>query len=105
MPRMRSSVHPMMKPDLRLDFCTHQAANFACRHWHYSRKIPVGKLVKVGVWESGKFIVTIIFGDGLLRPKSVVYGVVDKFKVAEIVRIALREHQHEVSRMISITIK
>jgi hypothetical protein len=30
---------------------------------------------------------------------------VDKFRVAEIVRIALREHQHEVSRMIEIAIK
>jgi hypothetical protein len=94
-----------MKPDLQLDFCSHQAAAFACRHWHYSRKIPVGKLVKVGVWENGKFIGAIIFGDGLLGPKCIVYGGIDKFRIAEIVRIALRDHQHEVSRMISIAIK
>ena len=50
--------------------------------------------MKVGVWEDGKFIGAIIFGDGLLGPKSIVYGGVDKFKMAEIVRIALREHQH-----------
>jgi len=94
-----------MKPELRLDFCTHQAAHFACRLWHYSKKIPVGKLVKIGVWEEGKFIGAIVFGEGLLGPRSVVYGGVDKFRVAEIVRIALREHRHEVSRMISIAIK
>jgi hypothetical protein len=94
-----------MKPELRLDFCSHQCARFACRHWHYSKKIPVGKLVKVGVWEEENFIGAIIFGDGLLGPKSVVYGVVDKFKVAEIVRIALQDHRHPVSRMISIAIK
>jgi len=94
-----------MKPELRLDFCSYQAAQYACRHWHYSRKIPVEKLVKIGVWEDGKFIGAIIFDDGLLGPKSVVYGGVNKFKVAEIVRIALREHRHEVSRMISIAIK
>lgn len=94
-----------MKPTLKLDFCSHEAAAFACRHWHYSKKIPVGKLVKVGVWEDGKFIGAIIFGDGLLGPTRTVYGGVDKFQIAEIVRIALRDHQHEVSRMISIAIK
>jgi hypothetical protein len=35
----------------------------------------------------------------------VVYGGVDKFKVAEIVRVALQKHQYPVSRMISIGIK
>ena len=93
-----------MKPVLRLDFCSHEAARLACRRWHYSKKIPVGKLVKVGAWEGGRFIGAIIFGDGLLGPKRVVYGGVDKFKVAEIVRIALRDHKHEVSRMIAIAI-
>ena len=61
----------------------------------------LGKLVR----EDGKFIGAVAFGGGLLGPKSIVYGSVDKFKVAEIVRIALREHQYEVSRMISIAIK
>ena len=102
---MRGIVRPTMTPELRLDFCSHEAVRFACRRWHYSRKIPVGKLVKVGVWEGGKFIGVILFGDGLLGPKPTVYGGVDKFKVAEIVRIALREHVHAVSRMISIAIK
>jgi hypothetical protein len=95
----------MTKPGLRLDFCSYPAAQYACRHWHYSRKIPVGKLVKIGVWEDEKFIGAIVFGDGLLGPKSIVYGSVDKFKVAEIVRIALRKHEHPVSRMISIAVK
>ena len=94
-----------MKPTLRLDFCSHEAARLAYRRWHYSRKIPVGKLVKVGVWEGGKFIGAIVFGDGLLGPTQYVYGGIDKFKIAEIVRIALREHSWPVSRMIAIAIK
>jgi hypothetical protein len=65
----------------------------------------VGKLVKVGVWEGGKFKGAVIFGDGLLGPRSHVYGGIDKFEIAEIVRIALRQHQHEVSRMIRIAVK
>jgi hypothetical protein len=102
---MWSRIHTEMKPELRLNFCSHEAAAFACRRWHYSAKIPVGKLVKVGVWEGGRFIGAIVFGDGLLGPRSHVYGGVDKFQIAEIVRIALREHQHEVSRMIRIAVK
>jgi hypothetical protein len=102
---MWSSIRAEMKPELRLDFCSYEAARLACRRWHYSKKIPVGKLVKVGVWESGKFIGAIVFGDGLLGPKGTVYGGVDKFKVAEIVRVALREHSWPVSRMIAIAIK
>src|SRR5436305_573628 len=94
-----------MKPTLKLDYCSYEAARFACRRWHYSKKIPVGKLVKVGVWEGRQFIGAIVFGDGLLGPKGTVYGGVDKFKVAEIVRIALREHVWPVSRMISIAIR
>src|SRR5438094_4260399 len=102
---MRASIRAEMKPELRLDFCAYEAARFACRRWHYSKKIPVGKLVKIGVWEGGQFIGAIVFGDGLLGPKGTVYGGVDKFKVAEVVRIALWEHVHPVSRMISIAIK
>jgi hypothetical protein len=93
-----------MRPELRLNFCAHEPARFACRRWHYSKKIPVGKLVKVGVWEGSKFIGVIIFGDGLLGPRSTYFGI-DKFKVAEIVRVALRAHNHEVSRMIRVAIK
>jgi hypothetical protein len=61
--------------------------------------------VRIGVWENGSFIWAIVFGDGLLGPKGIVFGGVDKFKVAEIVRIALRKHEHPVSRMISVAVK
>ena len=93
-----------MKTELRLAFCSHEAAQLACRRWHYSKKIPVGKLVKVGVWENGRFIGAIVFGDGLLGSSSTYFGI-NKFHIAEIVRIALREHITPVSKMISIAIK
>jgi hypothetical protein len=44
----------MAKADLRIDWATHAAAKYACENWHYSGCMPVGKLVKVGAWESGK---------------------------------------------------
>jgi hypothetical protein len=93
-----------MKPELKLDFCSYEAAHLACKRWHYSKNIPVGKSVKIGCWESGRFVGAIVFGDGLLGPTNTFLGI-DKFKVAEITRIALSEHVHPVSRMIRIAIK
>lgn len=42
--------------DLKIDFCSHEGAKHACLYWHYARAMPVGKLVKIGVWENKKFI-------------------------------------------------
>lgn len=36
---------------LRLDFCSHEAAKHSVFRWHYSRCMPAGKLVRIGVWE------------------------------------------------------
>ncbi len=74
------------------------------RRWHYSKKIPVGKLVNVGVWENQRFIGAIVFADGLLGSSSTYFGM-NKYHIAEIVRIALREHVTPVSKMISVAIK
>lgn len=89
------------KADLVVDWCSHQAAKYACQHWHYSESIPIGRLVKLGVWEDGAFIGCVIFGDGLLgRTKS--YCGIDKMQVAECVRIALDTHIAPVSKILSI---
>lgn len=42
--------------DLRLDFCSHEAAKHAVLRWHYSRAMPAAKLVRIGVWEDGRFV-------------------------------------------------
>jgi hypothetical protein len=47
-----------------MDWATHAAAVYACRHWHYSGCMPAGKTVKVGAWELGRFIGCVIFGRG-----------------------------------------
>ena len=44
------------KPTLKIDWASHEAAKFACVNWHYSKCLPIGKLVKVGVWEDSKYI-------------------------------------------------
>ena len=44
------------KVDLRLDWCSYEAAKYAVEHWHYSKRMPKSKLAKIGVWEDGEFI-------------------------------------------------
>ena len=94
----------MGKIDLKIDWATHKAAKYACEHWHYSKKIPVNKLLKVGVWESGEFIGVIIFGVGASAQLHKQFGLKNT-EVCELVRIALKKHQSPVSRMISIAFK
>jgi len=90
--------------NLRLDWCSHKAAKYAVMNWHYSKKMPVGKLVKIGVWENEKFIGVILFGDGILGSGKTFMGY-DKMKVAEIVRVALTNHDATVSKLLSISIR
>jgi hypothetical protein len=92
------------RPELRLDWCTHEAAKYACEKWHYSKKIPVNKLVKIGVWESELFIGVVIFGVGASAVLHKQFGV-DRYSVCELVRVALSNHVTPVSRIISIAMK
>jgi len=66
--------------------------------------MPVNKLVKIGVWEDGKFIGVIIFGVGA---SAVIHKqfAVGRFEVAELVRIALKDHRATVSRMVAIALR
>lgn len=89
---------------LRLDWATQEATKFACTNWHYSKTVPTGKLVKIGIWEDGKFVGVIIFGDGVLGSGKTVYGV-SKMFVGELVRVAMKTHKTPVSRCLSIAIK
>lgn len=98
------SLIAVEKFDLRIDWATHEAAVYACKHWHYSKSVPVPPLVKVGVWESGKFIGVVLFSRGaspsLLKP----YGL-SQSEGCELTRIALAEHKSQVSRIVRIAIQ
>ena len=89
---------------LLIDFCSHKAAKFACKTWHYSKSIPAGKLVKIGVWENQQFIGVVIFGRGANRNMLSPYGL-KKNEGCELVRVALREHKTPVSRIVAIALK
>ena len=94
----------MGKADLRIDWATHEAAKYACVNWHYSGCLPVGKLVKVGAWENGKFIGVVLFGRGANKSLGEPYGC-DQTESCELVRIALTSHITPVSKIMSLALK
>lgn len=93
-----------MKTELRIDWATYEAAKYAVENWHYSEKMPAGKLVKVGAWEDGKFIGVVIFGRGANNNIGRPYGC-DQTEACELVRIALRDHQNPVSKIAATAIR
>jgi hypothetical protein len=93
-----------MSSILKIDWATHEAAKFACENWHYTGKMPVNKLVKIGVWENEIFIGVVIFGGGASATLHNQFNVT-RFEVCELVRIALTKHLTPVSRIIKIALK
>jgi hypothetical protein len=92
------------KSDLKIDWATHAAAKHACLNWHYSGCLPAGKLVKVGAWESKRFIGAVLFGRGATPNLGSPYKL-DQDECVELVRIALTKHRVAVSRIVSLAIK
>lgn len=88
----------MGKVDLKVDWATHEAAKYACENWHYSKSIPIGKLVKIGAWENNKFIGVVIFGRGTAKSLGSKYGL-KQDQCVELVRISLTKHVSPVTKI------
>lgn len=94
----------MSKVDLKIDWATHEAARFACENWHYSGSMPSNKLVKIGAWENGSFVGVVIFSPGATPKLCMTYNLSNQ-QCCELSRVAMRSHQTEVSRVLSISMK
>lgn len=92
------------KPDLRIDWATHEAAKYACEHWHYSGCTPSFKRLKVGVWENEKFIGVVMFGQGATPEYGKRFGL-PITSVCELTRVALTKHVTPTSRILAIAFK
>ena len=93
------------KPELHIAPCSYEAAKFAVEHWHYSGTMPSTQF-RLGVWEGGQFIGAVLFGIGAGNSThGGPYGLKAKGEVAELVRVALRNHDAPVSRILSVCIK
>lgn len=93
-----------MSIDLRVDWCSYEAAKYAVEHWHYSKILPGGKRVYFGVWENNHFVGSVIYGLGANREIGTPYGL-KLFEAAELLRVALTDHQSPVSEIVAKTIK
>jgi hypothetical protein len=73
-------------------------------HWHYSKRMPIGKLVKAGAWEDGQFIGCVLFARGNTPTLGDRYGL-QMVEVCELVRVALCAHRSAVSRIVAIALR
>lgn len=94
----------MTKAILIIDFCDYKAAKYAVEHWHYSRSMPAGKVVKIGVWENSIFIGVILFSRGANNNIGSPYGL-GVTEICELTRVALNQHVNPVSKILAIAIK
>lgn len=97
-------MRSLRKDDLRLDWCSRKAAQYAVTHWHYSKTMPAGKLVTIGAWEADTFIGSIVFGLGATPNLSKTYHI-SMQECCELTRVALRTHNAPVSRIVAIALK
>ena len=89
---------------LRLDWVGHEAAAYACRHWHYSRIAPAGRLMVLGVWECEAFKGVVIFSRGANNNIGSPYGL-KQTEVCELTRVALTKHDAPVSRIVAVALR
>ena len=60
----------------------------------------------IGVWEEGQFLGAVLFGTGAGNATNGRrFGLAQRFEVAELVRVALREHRTPVSRIVAIALR
>jgi len=89
---------------LLVDYCEYAAAKYACEKWHYSECIPAVKNVRFGVWEGEEFIGAVVYSRSA-NPNIGTFLNLKQTEVAELTRVALGEHHHPVSQIVSYTIK
>ncbi len=97
-----SSLRQDLSAKLLIAPCSIEAARHAVEQWHYSKVLPTGKMLRLGVWERGDFRGVVIFSRGASPNLGKKWGL-GSAEVSELTRIALREHDAPVSRLISIS--
>lgn len=95
----------MSKPNLLVDWCDYEAAKYAVMHWHYSKAMPSGKIIKIGAWEARVFVGAVIFSRGANKHIGSPYGL-NQIHVCELTRVALsNNHVCLTSKIVSCAIR
>lgn len=94
-----------MTTELKIAKASHEAAKYAVEHWHYSEKLPSGKLFVRGAWEDGKFIGVVIFSRGATNTIGSPFGLTQT-QCVELTRVALKhDHRTPVTRIVAAAIR
>lgn len=104
---MDTNLYPKnKKTSLKIDWISFSDAEKACKRWHYSKRISRAKNACFGVWENKEFKGAIVFGCGSGNSTNgKQYGLATAFQMAELTRVALRQHIAPVSQMLAICIR
>lgn len=92
------------RPELKIDWCSHEAAKYAVEHWHYSGVLPTPPYNRIGVWESRRFIGCVLFSRGAAPRGPEQFGLTHT-EFCELTRVALTVHETPVTRIVSVAIK
>ena len=90
--------------DLKLDWCSREAAQYALKKWYYRDTMPNGKNARIGIWEHDKFIGVLIFGVGTNKNLASSIGF-QPIEVCELMRVAMGKHTVPVSRIMGIALR
>ena len=103
---MKKNLSPVQSAaqSLILAPASFEQAKYAVLHWHYSKAMPAGKLVKYGVWEDKKYIGVVLFGRGANHSSAHYYGL-KITECCELVRVALKEHITPTTKIVAIALR
>ena len=81
-----------MSPNLRVDWCSTEAARYAVMTWHYSKNMPTpGKWVKLGIWWKDRFAGAVVFSRPC-RNQHLMFDLKPE-QVCELGRVAMDRHE------------
>lgn len=93
------------KTKLWIDYCSYEAAKYAVLHWHYSKALPAGQIVKYGCWYDRSFWGAILFARGACYRIGDAFGL-DATEICELTRVALAPgHPFFVTQAISVALR
>lgn len=91
--------------DLLIQLCQYKLARYACEHYHYSKKMPAGKMIHYGIYEDGQFFGVVIFGWGANRNIGKPYNMTNQ-ECVELQRVALKAgHVSATSQIVSACVR
>lgn len=96
---------PELRRELEVSPISVSDARKAVMRWHYSQRMPIGRLVCHGVWERGTFVGAIIYGRGASPELGNAWGL-SSTQCCELVRIALAPGRKlPTSRALSVSLR